>query len=205
MCLTILTLGGELTFSGRMRSGDRVGEKVGGTVGRRRGAWRGRWSTSGYLVTATRSNAPTSTKSYTQCRSQINMCQSPNRAFWTQLLNQSKHSGLSADLLRSALLITFPVNLHTPTVQYPCSAVSNNYKSVHIIVYLEESKYPTDSDLVRLQCGWETCFYSADEEGVHTKVLRVLVVSGAIYSCFMLNSETVITKTQSIQIFFLIS
>lgn len=153
MCLTILTLGGELTFSGRMRSGDRVGEKVGGTVGRRRGAWRGRWSTSGYLVTATRSNVPTSTKSYTQCRSQINMCQSPNRAFWTQLLNQSKHSGLSADLLRSALLITFPVNLHTPTVQYPCSAVSNNYKSVHIIVYLEESKYPMDRDLVRLQCG----------------------------------------------------
>lgn len=41
MCLIILILGGELTFSGRMRSGDRVGEKVGGTVGRRRGVWRG--------------------------------------------------------------------------------------------------------------------------------------------------------------------
>lgn len=142
MCLTILTLGGELTFSGRMRSGDRVGEKVGGTVGRRRGAWRGRWSTSGYLVTATRSNAPTSTKSYTQCRSQINMCQSPNRAFWTQLLNRSKHSGLSADLLRSALLITFPVNLHTPTVQYPCSAVSNINQCISSCILRSPSTVP---------------------------------------------------------------
>lgn len=56
MCLIILILGGELTFSGRMRSGDRVGEKVGGTVGRRRGVWRGRWFISGYFVIAIRLN-----------------------------------------------------------------------------------------------------------------------------------------------------
>lgn len=56
MCLIILILGGELTFSGRMRSGDRVEEKVGGTVGRRRGVWRGRWFISGYFVIAIRLN-----------------------------------------------------------------------------------------------------------------------------------------------------
>lgn len=51
-----------------------------------------------------------------------------------------------------------------------------------------------DRDFVRLQCGWEICFYLVDKEGVYIKVLRVLVVLGVIYSCFMLNFEIVIIK-----------